>query len=604
MSKQLHVSDSLSLPLELGSQAGAIFGIRGSGKTNTAGVLAEELLKAGQPIAVVDPTDAWFGLRSSADGKRPGFPVFIFGGSHGDLPLAEADGKVIAEFIVQERVPVILSVRHLRKGGQRRFVTELCEELYHLKGRDEYRSPLTMFIDEAGTFIPARVQNLGKGEWPLTRTVGAVEDLVARGRNTGFGVVMINPRPATLHADVRSLCDTIITHRTPAPLDRKAFREWIEENASIDEQDEVLTSLATLSDGEAWVWAPALKVMKRVQVRLRESFDSSATPKPGQKLSPPRKLAEIDKEKLKGRLAAAVEQAKATDPRHLQQRVRELEAQLAKASAAKAPPAAKAEVKRVEVPVIAHADIKLIASAMSVCGKALDRVVEILDGGQIRKAHQIVAGIEAKLGRTLGRLSASAGGAVPVAPAAPPRPALTPRAAPKELPAGTPAAPLSELPPIKKGARRMAQVLCQWHPRRLEKENLAFLAGMSAGGGTFGDYLSALRRNGFLDEGGGKIGPTRAAFDYLGDDVPPRPSTPEEFLAPVRPLLKAGAARMAEYVVSRKGDEVSREELGEKAGITTSGGTFTDYLSLCRRAGVIVDVDGGGVKANPIIFEG
>src|SRR4051812_28145262 len=106
MSKQLHISTTLSLPVELAAQAACIVGIRGSGKTNTARAMAEELLKVGVPICVIDPTDAWYGLRSSRDGKGDGFPVFIFGGEHGDLPLEETHGKTIAEFLVGERVPV------------------------------------------------------------------------------------------------------------------------------------------------------------------------------------------------------------------------------------------------------------------------------------------------------------------------------------------------------------------------------------------------------------------------------------------------------------------------------------------------------------------
>lgn len=144
-----------------------MFGIRGSGKTNTAGALAEELLAHGHPIAVIDPTDAWWGLRAGRDGNPAGgFPVVIFGGPHGDIPLQETDGKVIAEFIVQDQVSVVLSLRHLRKNAQRRFVTEFCEELYHLKGADSHRTPLTVFIDEAPLFVPQKVM----GE--VARTVG------------------------------------------------------------------------------------------------------------------------------------------------------------------------------------------------------------------------------------------------------------------------------------------------------------------------------------------------------------------------------------------------------------------------------------------------
>jgi uncharacterized protein len=143
--KQIKLAPNIRMPIDIAGQTIGLLGIRGSGKTNTAACIAEELLDQNHPIVAIDPTDAWWGLRSE-------YPVFIFGGPHGDIPLQETDGKVIAEFVVNEQVPIILSLRHLRKNAQRRFVMEFCEELYHLKGRDGYRSPLTVFIDEAPLF--------------------------------------------------------------------------------------------------------------------------------------------------------------------------------------------------------------------------------------------------------------------------------------------------------------------------------------------------------------------------------------------------------------------------------------------------------------------
>jgi hypothetical protein len=69
MSK-LVISDNLSFPLDAVTQTFAILGIRGSGKTNTAVGMVEEMVKQGQQCAVLDPTDAWYGVRSSRDGKE------------------------------------------------------------------------------------------------------------------------------------------------------------------------------------------------------------------------------------------------------------------------------------------------------------------------------------------------------------------------------------------------------------------------------------------------------------------------------------------------------------------------------------------------------
>jgi DNA helicase HerA-like ATPase len=72
--KNLNIAHNLTLPLDAVTQTFAILAKRGVGKTHTGSVMAEEMLKLGQPIVVYDPTGAWWGLKSSADGKRPASP--------------------------------------------------------------------------------------------------------------------------------------------------------------------------------------------------------------------------------------------------------------------------------------------------------------------------------------------------------------------------------------------------------------------------------------------------------------------------------------------------------------------------------------------------
>src|SRR5262245_12978642 len=127
----LKLSNDLSLPIDAVTQTFAILAKRGVGKTHTASVMAEEMLAAGQPIVVYDPTGAWWGLKSSADGKQPGYPVVVFGGEHADVPLEETAGATVAAVIVEKRIPAILDCGLMRKGARIRFMTDFCETLYH-----------------------------------------------------------------------------------------------------------------------------------------------------------------------------------------------------------------------------------------------------------------------------------------------------------------------------------------------------------------------------------------------------------------------------------------------------------------------------------------
>jgi uncharacterized protein len=89
---KLHISPQLSFPLDFVTQTQAILAKKRVGKSYTAAVEAEELLKAKQQIVIIDPTGAHWGLKSSADGKHPGFPIAVFGGEHADVPLEESAG--------------------------------------------------------------------------------------------------------------------------------------------------------------------------------------------------------------------------------------------------------------------------------------------------------------------------------------------------------------------------------------------------------------------------------------------------------------------------------------------------------------------------------
>lgn len=99
------LADDFTLPLDSATATMAILGKKGRGKTHTAAVFAEGLISAGIQTTVLDPTGAWYGLRSSSDGAAPGLPVVIFGGEHADVPVAADLGEQIATILVERRFP-------------------------------------------------------------------------------------------------------------------------------------------------------------------------------------------------------------------------------------------------------------------------------------------------------------------------------------------------------------------------------------------------------------------------------------------------------------------------------------------------------------------
>lgn len=322
--KPLKLATNLSLPLNAATQTFAILGLRGSGKTNTAVDMLEELLKAGQQCVWIDPVDVAWGIKSSRDGQAAGFPVTILGGEHGDVPLEGDAGKVVADFVVDQGASVILSLRHLSMSEQRRFAMDFAERLYDRKGKAEHRDPLHLFVDECDEFVPQKIPS------GYERMFGAFDRIVRRGRSSGIGVTLISQRPQVVNKDVLSQCETLICHRLLHKLDRKAVEDWIQAHDTEGRSEVFMQSLASLARGEAWVWSPSwLNIFQRVQMRQRETFDSSATPAAGARLVAPKRVAEVDLNALREKLKATIDKAKADDPKELKRQIAELTKQLA-----------------------------------------------------------------------------------------------------------------------------------------------------------------------------------------------------------------------------------------------------------------------------------
>jgi DNA helicase HerA-like ATPase len=89
----IRLAPGLDLPDEAVTQTFAILAKRGVGKTNTATVMVEEMVRRHLPVVAIDPIGVWWGLRYAKDGKGPGLPVVIFGGEHADVPLEESMGE-------------------------------------------------------------------------------------------------------------------------------------------------------------------------------------------------------------------------------------------------------------------------------------------------------------------------------------------------------------------------------------------------------------------------------------------------------------------------------------------------------------------------------
>lgn len=317
----LHIGKNFTLPLDLVTSTQAILARKRSGKSYTASVEAEELLAQKQQVVVIDPTSAWWGLRSSANGEGPGYPVVVFGGDHADAPLDFRAGKAMAAAVVEHGFSAIFDIGNLHTEEQVQFVMDFCSELLRIN-----RQALHVFMDEADTFAPQNTRDKLQN-----KCLGTVSRLVKQGGIRGIGFTMITQRPASMNKDVLSQVDILTVLRMSHPLDIKAATDWIKSEVTVEFAKQVETALPSLPVGTAFFCSAPLNLGKRVEVRIRRTFNSGATPKPGERKVEPKVLAQVDIEKLGQKIAESVKRAQEDSPEYLKQRIAELEAQGGKA---------------------------------------------------------------------------------------------------------------------------------------------------------------------------------------------------------------------------------------------------------------------------------
>lgn len=563
----LRISEQLELPVEAVTETFAILAKRGAGKTYTASVLCEEMLLAGLQVVVIDPMGAWWGLRSSADGRREGIPVAILGGDRGDVPLEPTAGQLVAELVVGERLSAITDLSGFSKNERRRFVTDFLERLYQRN-----REAMHVVLEEADLVAPQRYQ---AGD---ERMLGAVYDLVRRGRGRGIGSTLITQRSASISKEVLEQAEILVALRTTGPRDRKAIEGWIDVHGDEQQRDEVLASLPSLPTGEAWVWWPVEGILRRVKIRARRTFDSSATPKPGEARRQPKTVADVDLAALEERMRDTIERARQDDPRELRRLLaaarRELAQQQQRAAELEQRPATvETVVERVEVPVLPAADLTRLELAVDAMLQQGDQLVRVAEGVQAALAEFRTRPLPA----------------TPGAPG-PPRETRSRPAAPKS--AGETA--------VSAYALGLLETLARHHPMRLTRAQISTLSGRRPRSSTFAASMAEITRSGLVTEKHGQYELTEAGLSEVGAIVA-APQTTDELLATWRSALPAYERDLFDQLVDAYPGSLTREELAERAGRSLTSSTFGAAISTLAKNG-LATVDRGEVRAAETLF--
>jgi len=562
-----------------------VVGISGSGKSTTAKGGVERLLEQGRRVCIVDLLDGWWGLRLRRDGTTPAYPVAIFGGLHGDLPLTEHAGALIGQAVAQSEGSTVVSLAELDGDApRRRFALAFFDALHKAN-----RAPLHLIVDECDFYSPQQPVKDGPGPMLLNR----VKEIAARGRMRGFRLWSVTQRPAKLHKDVMSQADTLVAMQLTSSQDRGALKAWIGDQGDESVGTGILRALPSLKRGEGVVWSPRLGVLETTHFPLPDTYDSSRTPEYGETAASV-ELKPVDIGALREKLGKVEAEVKANDPATLRAEVARLKAELTKKVAAV--PAVDLSKLQQEAwgdgyKTGLHDANKRDAGNMAEILRRIVDVGEFVD--ELKRMHDSGMPVGAEI-RSQPPAPGIAHARQPFTPAT----GATGERFYRE------AAAKPSVEGVNGPMQRILDACAWWEAvgvNRPSKVQVAVVANYSPNGGAFNNPLGRLRSMGFVEPASdGTV--SLMALGRAAANNPMVAPTTADLHRRVMAILNGPQQRILAPLLAAYPSAIAKADLAAEAGYSPDGGAFNNPLGSLRSLGFIDYPSRGNVAALPILF--
>lgn len=540
------------------SQHIAVLGKTRSGKSSVMRGLVEGLLEHQLPVCIVDPKGDWWGIKLAKDGKRPGYPVVIFGGEHADVPINAHAGAHVAELFATGNRPCLIDLGGWMVGERTRFWIEFASTLFRLTKGTRW-----LVVDEIHNFAPkGKVMDPDAG-----KALHWTNRLASEGLGKGLPMIFASQRPQKVHNDTLTSAETLIAMRVLHPSDRAAVSDWIKGCGDLVLGNQVLNSLAQMDRGEGWAWSPEIGFGPiKVKFPMFKTYDSFR-PQSVEDTKGLHGWAHVDLEDVKAKLADVVQEAAKNDPKVLRARIAELEKLLASGGGdgqlAEPDPEDLAQERRTGYLEGRAEGNRTVEAIKQNVKEALERI------GMPEPTYKVDSVLVPPEPRA--RVAS-----VPTAPRQREvAPALTERQRQTRPPFGSKPSGSG----LSKAERLLLTALAQNHPKALEQDQLAILAGYAPSTGHFNNNVGALRTKEFVTKGW-PIEITVGGREALGafERLPTGKALLDWWCAKLAKAERAILLSAAQVYPS----SIAKDDLAKLAGYEPGTGHFNNSLGRLR----------------------
>ena len=247
----------VSIPVvEILTGRGFVTGKSGSGKSNTASVVVEQLLDAGYPVAIIDADGEYYGLKEEYE------LLHVGADEECDIQVGAEHAEKVASLALEQNVPIIIDVSgYLDDDEANALIRETARHLFAKEKK--LKKPFLLVVEECHEYIP---EGGGMGE-----TGKMLIKVGKRGRKHGLGIMGISQRPADVKKDFITQANWLVWHRLTWENDTKVVSRIV--------GSEYGNEVPNLDAGEGFVqtdWTDG--GIRRVQFDRKRTFDAGATP--------------------------------------------------------------------------------------------------------------------------------------------------------------------------------------------------------------------------------------------------------------------------------------------------------------------------------------
>lgn len=193
-----------------------ILGKSGSGKTHHMFVLAEEVLKLGWPVLVIDPMNNFRHLR-----QLPHAVVVAGHRKSADVNLTLDNAPVLAEWFFRERISLVIDSSMYPDDTANDVVAAFLRQFWRLvleQDEDAELPPYVILIDEAHEFVPQGIS---------TAASALLKDIGKRGRQLNIWMMAATQRAASIDKNFLTQVNAILSHKVMLGLDAQIVAEAV-----------------------------------------------------------------------------------------------------------------------------------------------------------------------------------------------------------------------------------------------------------------------------------------------------------------------------------------------------------------------------------------